>query len=181
IVDHLPDDTIVIGDGAESYHWLNEVIRQERAGSYITHGFLGAVGFGLGLALGAQVAQPKRRVLCLAGDGAIGFTIAEFDTYVRHGLPIVVLIMNNRSWAASQHFQEIVSGKEHVLGTRLGAARYHDVARAFGAQGVHVEQVGELAPAIENAFASGQPTCINVEIDLAPIPPEIELLMAPHN
>ena len=80
IVDNLPDDAIVIGDGAESYHWLNEVIRQDRAGSYITHGFLGAVGFGLGLALGAQVAQPKRRVLCLAGDGAIGFTIAEFDT-----------------------------------------------------------------------------------------------------
>ena len=100
---------------------------------------------------------------------------------VRHRLPIVVLIMNNRSWAASQHFQEIVSGKENVLGTRLGDARYHDVAKAFGAQGVHVKQVGELAPAIRNAFASGHPTCINVEIDLAPIPPEVELLMARHD
>jgi len=181
IVDHLPDDTIVIGDGAESYHWLNEVIRQERAGSYITHGFLGAVGFGLGLALGAQVAQPKRRVLCLAGDGAIGFTIAEFDTYVRHGLPIVVLIMNNRSWAASQHFQEIVSGRDHVLGTRLSDARYHDVAKAFGADGAHITRVEDLGPAIKAAFASNRPTCLNVEVDVAPIPPEIELLMARHN
>ena len=85
IADTLPEDTIVVGDGAESYHWLNEVIRQERAGSYITHGFLGAVGFGLGLALGAQVAHPERRVLCLAGDGAIGFTIAEFDTMCATG------------------------------------------------------------------------------------------------
>lgn len=181
IADSIPQDAIVVGDGAESYHWLNETIRQNRAGSYLTHGFLGAVGFGLGLALGAQVAHPDRRVLCLAGDGAIGFTIAEFDTMVRHRLPIVVLIMNNRSWAASQHFQEIVSGKENVLGTRLGDARYHDVAKAFGAQGMHVKQVGELAPALRSAFASGEPTCINVEIDLAPIPPEIELLMAPHN
>ena len=181
IVDNLPADTIVIGDGAESYHWMNEVIRQERAGSYITHGFLGAVGFGLGLALGAQVAHPKRRVLCLAGDGAIGFTIAEFDTYARHGLPIVVVIMNNRSWAASQHFQEIVSGRDHVLGTRLSDARYHDVAKAFGANGVHVTRLDDLGPAVQSAFASNRPTCINVEVDLAPIPPEIELLMARHN
>jgi acetolactate synthase-1/2/3 large subunit len=181
IADNLPQDAIVVGDGAESYHWLNETIRQARAGSYITHGFLGAVGFGLGLALGAQVADSNRPVLCLAGDGAIGFTIAEFDTMTRHGLPIVVLIMNNRSWAASQHFQEIVSGRDHVLGTRLGDARYHDVARAFGAEGVHVTRIEELAPAIQAAFASRKPTCINVEIDLAPIPPEIELLMARHN
>ena len=181
IADSLPPDTIVVGDGAESYHWLNEVIRQERAGNYITHGFLGAVGFGLGLSLGAQVAHPKRPVLCLVGDGAIGFTIAEFDTMTRHALPIVVVIMNNRSWAASQHFQEIVSGREHVLGTRLGDARYHDVAKAFGAAGVHVTKLEDLAPAIKAAFASGKPTCINVEIDVTPIPPEIELLMARHN
>jgi acetolactate synthase-1/2/3 large subunit len=181
IADSLPEGTIVVGDGAESYHWLNEVIRQTRAGSYITHGFLGAVGFGLGLALGAQVAHPDRRVLCLAGDGAIGFTIAEFDTMTRHGLPIVVVIMNNRSWAASQHFQEIVSGRDHVLGTRLGDARYHDVAKAFGADGTHVARIEDLAPAIKSAFANNKPTCINVEIDLAPIPPEIELLMARHN
>jgi acetolactate synthase-1/2/3 large subunit len=177
----LPPDTIVIGDGAESYHWFNEVVRQERAGSYITHGFLGAVGFGLGLSLGAQVAHPKRPVLCLVGDGAIGFTIAEFDTMARHKLPIVVVVMNNRSWAASQHFQEIVSGSEKVLGTRLGDARYHDVAKAFGANGLHITRLEDLGTAIKGAFASGKPTCINVEIDVSPIPPEIELLMARHN
>jgi acetolactate synthase-1/2/3 large subunit len=181
IADALPPDAIVIGDGAESYHWFNEVVRQEHAGSYITHGFLGAVGCGLGLSLGAQVAHPKRPVLCLAGDGAIGFTIAEFDTMVRHKLPIVVVVMNNRSWAASQHFQEIVSGSEKVLGTRLGDARYHDVARAFGANGLHITKVDDLRTAIKGAFSSGTPTCINVEIDVSPIPPEIELLMARHN
>jgi acetolactate synthase-1/2/3 large subunit len=89
--------------------------------------------------------------------------------------------MNNRSWAASQHFQEIVSGRERVLGTRLGEARYHDVAKAFGADGVHVTRAEELGPAITAAFASKRPTCINVEVDVAPIPPEIQLLMARHN
>jgi acetolactate synthase-1/2/3 large subunit len=180
LAENLPPDCTVVGDGAEAYHWLNEVIHQKRAGSYLTHGFLGAVGFGLGLALGAQVAQPKRPVLCLAGDGAIGFTIAEFDTMVKHGLPIVVLIMNNRSWGASQHFQEMVSGRDKVIGTRLGGAKYHDVAAAFGARGVHITGIASLGPAIREAFASGQPTCINVEVDVAPFPPELLLLMERH-
>jgi acetolactate synthase-1/2/3 large subunit len=179
IVDNLPEDTIVIGDGAESYHWLNEVIRQRQPGSYITHGFLGAVGFGLGLALGAQVAHPRRPVLCLAGDGAIGFTIAEFDTLARHHLPVVVVVMNNRSWAASQHFQEIVGNP--VRGTTLGEARYDQVAAAFGCQGCYVTDAAALGPAIRAAFASGQPTCINVAIDVAPMPPELALLASRHN
>jgi acetolactate synthase I/II/III large subunit len=181
VVDGIDDDTTVVADGAETYHWLNEVIRQNRPGSYITHGFLGAVGFGMGLALGAQTADLARRVLCLVGDGAFGFTMAELDTMVRHGLPIVVVIMNNRSWAASQHFQEIVSGTERVTGTRLSDARYHDVAKALGCHSQHVTQIEELRPAIKAAFASGKPACINVEIDLAPLPPELHLLMARHS
>jgi acetolactate synthase-1/2/3 large subunit len=176
----MPESTIVIGDGAEAYHWMNEVIRQNRPGSYITHGFLGAVGMGLGLSIGAQVANPDRPVLCLAGDGAIGFTIAEFDTMVRHQLPIVVVVMNNHSWAASQHFQEIVSGKTRLIGTELRDAKYHEVAAAFGCHAQRVAEVQDLAPAIKAAFASGKPSCINVAIDVAPLPPELHLLMARH-
>ena len=180
IVAAIDADTLVIDDGAEAYHWLNEVIRQERPGSYLTHGFLGVVGFGLGLAIGAQVAHPERPVLCLAGDGAVGFTIAEFDTLARHRLPVVVVVMNNRSWGASQHFQEIVSGANRLVGSELSDAKYHDVARAFGCRGEVVTDVAALEPAIRAAFASGQPTCINVEIDVKPIPPEVEMLMSRH-
>jgi acetolactate synthase-1/2/3 large subunit len=180
IVDNMPESTIVIGDGAEAYHWMNEVIRQNHPGSYITHGFLGAVGMGLGLSIGAQVANPDRPVLCLAGDGAIGFTIAEFDTMVRHQLPIVVAVMNNHSWAASQHFQEIVSGKTRLIGTELRDAKYHEVAAAFGCHAQRVAEIQDLAPAIKAAFASGKPSCINVAIDVVPLPPELHLLMARH-
>lgn len=180
IVDNLPERSIVIGDGAESYHWLNEVIRQEEGGSYITHGFLGSVGFGIGLAIGAQVAHPDRRVLLLAGDGAIGFTIAEFDTLVRHDLPVVAVVMNNRSWAASQHFQEMVSGSDRITATRLGGARYDRVAEGFGCLGGYVTKIDDLGPALNRAFTSGRPACINVEIDPEPIPPEVLLLVRRH-
>ena len=177
VVDALPEGAIVIGDGAESYHWLNEVIRQQEGGTYITHGFLGSVGFGLGLAIGTQAARPDRRVLLLAGDGAIGFTIAEFDTLIRHRLPVITVVMNNRSWAASQHFQEIVSGKERVTATRLGGARYDLVAAGFGCQGRHVTRIEELGPALREAFAGNEPYCINVEVDSEPLPPELSLLV----
>ena len=159
---------------------MNEVIRQNHPGSYITHGFLGAVGFGLGLAMGAQVARPNNQVLCLVGDGAIGFTIAEFDTMVRHKLPVVAVVMNNHSWAASQHFQEIVSGKNRLKSTQLRDANYHQVAEAFGCYGQRVTEIGDLGPAIKSAFASGKPACINVSIDLTPVPPEVHLLMSRH-
>ena len=181
LVDSIASNTTVVADGAETYHWLNEVIRQTQPGSYITHGFLGAVGFGMGLALGAQSADPQRRVLCLVGDGAFGFTMAELDTMARHRLPIVVMIMNNRSWAASQHFQEIVSGAERVTGTRLSDARYHDVAASLGCHAQHVARIEDLRPALKAAFDSGKPACLNVEVDLAPLPPELHLLMARHS
>ncbi|HXU19097.1 MAG TPA: thiamine pyrophosphate-binding protein [Verrucomicrobiae bacterium] len=180
IVDNIPENTIVVGDGAEAYHWMNEVIRQNSPGSYITHGFLGAVGMGLGLSIGVQVANPDRPVLCLVGDGAIGFTIAEFDTMMRHQLPIVVAVMNNHSWAASQHFQEIVSGKDRLTGTELRDAKYHEVAAAFGCHAQRVTELQELGPAIKAAFASGKPACVNVAIDVVPLPPELHLLMARH-
>ncbi|MGE5721145.1 MAG: thiamine pyrophosphate-binding protein [Sphingomonadales bacterium] len=177
IADTMPEGTVVVGDGAEAYHWLNEVIAQSEPGSYITHGFLGCVGMGLGLSLGAQAARPDRPVLCLAGDGAVGFTIAEFDTMARHKLPIVTVVMNNHSWAASQHFQELAVGPNRITRTRLGGARYDEVAAGFGCRGEHVRRIEELRPAIAAAFASGEPTCINVEVDVAPTPPELHLLM----
>lgn len=178
IAEHLPECAIVVGDGAEAYHWMNETIRQSEAGSYITHGFLGAVGFGLGLSIGAQAAFPARPVLCLAGDGAVGFTIAEFDTLARHRLPVVVVVMNNRSWAASQHFQELIGNP--VTGTRLADARYDQVAVALGCEGRHITRIEELGPALEQAFASRRPTCLNVEIDVTPMPPELALLASRH-
>ncbi|MGA8870397.1 MAG: thiamine pyrophosphate-binding protein [Candidatus Acidiferrales bacterium] len=177
IVGNIDENAIIVGDGAEAYHWMNEVIHQNHPGGYITHGFLGAVGFGLGLALGAQVAHPTRPVLCLVGDGAIGFTIAEFDTMVRHKLPIVAVVMNNHSWAASQHFQEIVSGPNRLIGTELRDANYHEVAAAFGCHAQRVTEIKDLGPAIKAAFASGKPACVNVSIDVVPTPPELHLLM----
>jgi acetolactate synthase-1/2/3 large subunit len=117
-------------------------------------------------------------VLLATGDGGVGFTIAEFDTMARHHLPIVVVVMNNRMWGATRHFQDIFSGPDHHIATELADTRYDLVAAAFGCRGHRVSEIGELRHAIQAAFASGEPTCINVAIEFAAMPPDAELLMS---
>ena len=171
-------EAIYLGDGAEAHHWAVEAMRQVAPGRFFTHGMLGATGCGAGLAIGVQVADPHRRVILITGDGAVGFNIAEFDTMVRHNLPIVTVVMNNRSWGATKRFQDIISGAGKNIAVALGDARYDEVAKGFGAHGEYVTEPGELALAMQRALDSGKPACVNVEIELADMPPESEALMS---
>ena len=175
VVDALPRDCILVSDGAESSHWLDEVVGQVAPRSFLPHGFFGCMGMGLGLAMGAKAAAPDRPVVCVSGDGSIGFAIAEFDTMVRHRLPSVVVVLNNRAWGSSVHFQERHSGPERVHGTRLAAARYDEVAAALGGRGVRVTEADAIGPAIRKALSSELPTCINVEVELSAAPPNMSV------
>ena len=169
---------ILVADGAESYHWLNDAVAQEHEGSYLTHGHFGLMGMGLGMAIGAQIAHPERRVILQVGDGAVGFNIAEFDTMARHKMPIVVIVINNHSWGASERFQQVVPMAQHIVGTQLGDADYAAVARGFGCDGMSITAAEELGPAITAALASGRPSCIDVRVDFAPPCPELGLMMS---
>jgi hypothetical protein len=95
-------------------------------------------------------------VVLVTGDGAFGFSIAEFDTMVRHKLPVVVVILNNRNWGAVRHYQEVFSGPNRVTGTQLDNGDYHDTAASLGAFGRYVEDEKEIVPAIRAAIASGK-------------------------
>ena len=163
-------DAIVVGDGAYTKHWLDDAISTvcRRPGSYFTHGFLGVMGMGLGLAIGARVANPDRPVVCITGDGAVGFTLAELDTMVRNDIPVVIVVNNNRSFFRLDGFARRADGTMPTIGTDLGAVRYADVAVAFGGFGRTVEREEELAPAIREALASGLPAVIDVPVAKTP-------------
>jgi acetolactate synthase-1/2/3 large subunit len=177
IATQINSDTIVVADGALSYLWLSEVISAAQPRAFLCHGYLGSMGVGTGIALGAQVAARGGRVLLVTGDGSIGYSLGEFDTMVRAGLPIVVVVMNNRSWGATLHFQRMVGGPDRVTNTYLENGNYEDVAKALGARGVSVTKESEIAPAISVAFDSGVATCINVRVGLDAVPPEEMILM----
>jgi acetolactate synthase-1/2/3 large subunit len=173
----ITPDTIVCADGALTYLWLSEAISAAQPAAFLCHGTFGSMGIGMGIATGAQVASPGKRVILVTGDGSVGYALGEFDTMVRHKLPIVVIVMNNRSWGATLHFQQYVTGPDRVTNTKLENGAYDEVAKALGARGHYITAADAIQPAIEAAFASGVPSCLNVRIALDAVPPEEMILM----
>jgi acetolactate synthase-1/2/3 large subunit len=163
-------DAVLVADGAFTKHWLEDAVRRKRPGCYFSHGSFGAMGIGFGLAIGIKAARPNEPVVCVTGDGAAGFTVAELDTMVRQKMPIVVVVMNNHSWGAVDPAQH-PEGSNRPAGIRLGQARYDEVAKAFGGRGRHVTTLAELRSAIEEALDIGLPTCINIEVGMGGLPP----------
>ena len=160
----------LVADGAFTKHWLEDAVRRKLPGRYFSHGSFGAMGIGFGLAIGIKAARPDEPVLCVTGDGAAGFTIAELDTMVRHKLPIVVVVLNNHNWGAIDPTQH-PAGSDRPAGIRLGQARYDEVARAFGGRGAQVTTLAELKAAIAKALNAGVPTCITMDVGMGALPP----------
>lgn len=157
------DDVLVISDGGDTSGWC-EIGLSDLAGepgSYASVGYLGNLGMHQGWAIATQLAFPDKRVVCVTGDGSVGFQIMEFDSYVRHGLPIVTVVLNNACWGMSISGQHAMwKGKD--LNVRLAATRYDLIADACGGHGELVTDPAELEPAYRRALASGKPACVNV-------------------
>jgi acetolactate synthase I/II/III large subunit len=160
----LDRDAVVIGDGGDFVSFAGRVIETYEPGCWMDPGPYGCLGSGPGYALAAKVAHPDRQVCLLLGDGAFGFAGLEFDTFVRHGLPIVGVMGNNGIWALEKHPMEFLYGYS-VAAELQPACRYDEVVRALGGHGELVERPDELRPALERAFASGKPALVNVLTD----------------
>jgi acetolactate synthase-1/2/3 large subunit len=157
-------DTIVIGDGGDFVSYAGRVIETYEPGCWMDPGPYGCLGSGPGYAIAAAVARPDRRTLLLMGDGAFGFSGLEFDTMVRHGLPVVAVMGNNGIWALEKHPMEFLYGYS-VAADLQPELRYDKVVEDLGGHGELVRTPGELGPALERAFASGKPALVNVLTD----------------
>jgi acetolactate synthase-1/2/3 large subunit len=160
----LDRDAIVIGDGGDFVSFAGRVIETYQPGCWMDPGPYGCLGSGPGYALAAKVAHPDRQVCLLLGDGAFGFAGMEFDSFVRHGLPIVGVMGNNGIWALEKHPMEFLYGYSVAAELQPGC-RYDEVVRALGGHGELVERPDQLRPALERAFASGKPALVNVLTD----------------
>jgi acetolactate synthase-1/2/3 large subunit len=174
----VADDGALVVDGGETYVWGQLALSARRPGRFLGHGYLGCLGTGLPFGLAAKLALPEERVLVLTGDGSVGLNFSEFDTAVRHNLPIVVVINNDQAWGMCKHEQVVRLGKDRVVATELGATRYEKAAEAFGVHAEFVEDGSEIIRAIERAFASGRPACVNVMTDPDVISPLIQAAAA---
>lgn len=167
----LPEGCIVTADGGETASWMDMVAEVHDGGSWMSHGYLGCLGTGMPFAIAAKVAHPDRPVLCIVGDGSVGLNFSEFDTMVRHQLAIVVVVNNDQIWGMSAHGQDLIYGEGKRVVTELGATRYDLAAAGFGVHAEHVVEPRDLPAALERAFASGKPACVNVMSDPSVIAP----------
>ena len=157
-------DTVVIGDGGDFVSFAGRMIDTYEPGCWMDPGPYGCLGAGPGAALAAKIAHPDRQVCLLLGDGAFGFAGMEFDTFVRHGIPVVGVMGNNGIWALEKHPMEFLYGYSVAADLQPGL-RYDEVVRTLGGHGELVERPEELRPALERAFSSGKPALVNVLTD----------------
>ena len=160
----LDRDAIVVIDAGDFGSYAGRVIDSYLPGCWLDSGPFGCLGSGPGYALAAKLALPDRQVVLLQGDGAFGFSGMEWDTLVRHNVPVVSVIGNNGIWGLEKHPMEALYGYSVVAELRPGT-RYDEVVRALGGHGELVSAPAELRPALERAFASGAPAVVNVLTD----------------
>jgi acetolactate synthase-1/2/3 large subunit len=159
-LDRNPGATLVC-DGGEIGQWAQSLLS---APQRIINGVAGSIGAGVPFAIAARAADPAAPAIAVMGDGAFGFHLTEFDTAVRYGLPMVVIVGNDATWNAEYQIQLRTYGADRVHGCELLPTRYDQVVQALGGHGEFVERASDLAPALERALASGKPACVNVMI-----------------
>jgi len=169
-----PEDSLVF-DGGDFCHFgraFHQAFLPRRWWYVPTLGMLGSA---LPTGLAAKLVYPDARVVVLTGDGAFGFNAMEFDTAVRHNLPVVAVLGNDAAWGIDRQIQLGLYGRP--VATDLLGTRYDQVVQGLGGHGEFVERPEELVPALERAFASGKPALVNVAVQRA-ISPRAEAAIA---
>ena len=162
--DALDRDAYVIGDGGDIVSYGARVINAWEPGHWLDAGPMGTLGAGTGFAIATKLARPDKQVAVLFGDGAFGLNGMDFESMVRHNLPIVGVIGNDGQWAQIKHPQQAMLGHSTAADLTPGI-RYDRMVEALGGHGELVTQPDQIRPAIERAFASGKPACVNVITD----------------
>jgi acetolactate synthase-1/2/3 large subunit len=158
----LPRDTHYSWDGGDFAHWGRATIPANVNGGWLRLGPLGTIGAALPNAVALKLAHPEEPVVMITGDGALGFYIAELDTLVRHGLPVVIVVGNDGGWGLERELQS-AAGRETVA-CELLRTRYDVVMQGFGGGGETIDRLEQVGGAVGRALASGRPYLINVNV-----------------
>ena len=160
------DNAIFVADGGDFVATASYVLRPRGPLTWLDPGAFGTLGVGAGFALGAATTKPGSEVWIVFGDGACGYGLVEFDTFVRHGIPVIAVVGNDAGW--TQIAREQVKMLKDDVATVLARSHYHEVVRGFGAEGLLVQHMHELRPALQQARAlarQGKPVLVNVWLD----------------
>lgn len=163
VADFFADDSIVCADGGDIVSTTAKWLQTSRPGALLDPGPFGCLGVGAPFAVGAKVVEPDTRVGIVFGDGAFGFNGMEYDTLIRHGLPVVGVVGNDGAWNNIKAVHRMLY-PDRMVGADLGVRPYEKMVEALGGYGEFVDRPSEIQPALERAHASGVPALVNVQI-----------------
>ncbi len=155
-------DSIIVADGGDFVGTASYILRPPGPLSWLDPGAFGTLGVGAGFALGAKLVFPEKTVWLILGDGAAGYSMTEFDTFARHGLPVIAVVGNDGAW--SQIAREQVDMLGDDVGTVLGHTAYDRVAAGFGSAGFLLDNPAQTTATLQSAkeaAANGQAVLIN--------------------
>jgi len=161
----LPDSSVLVADGGDFVATASYILRPRGPLSWLDPGVFGTLGVGAGFALGARLVRPEAETWILYGDGSVGYSLAEFDTFVRHKIPVIGLVGNDASWAQIARDQVEILGD--AIGTELRRSDYHTAAAGLGAVGLELRQPEHIDRVFAEARAaakSGLPVLINAHL-----------------
>ena len=158
----LDRDTIIVLDGGDYVQWGRSYLKARLPGHFLRLGPLSHLGAGIPYGMAAKLAHPEKQVLVFIGDGAFGFYPMEFDTCIRHNLPMTVVLGNDATWGIDKTFQ--LAYFNRAVATDLRSVRYDKVVESIGGYAELVEIPAEVGPAVRRALASGQPSLVNVVV-----------------
>jgi len=162
----LAEDSIVVADGGDFVGTASYIVRPKGPLRWLDPGAFGTLGVGAGFALGAAVSRPGSEVWVLFGDGSFGYSMAEFDTFVRHQVPVIAVVGNDGCW--SQIAREQVKLLNDDVAVMLRRSDYHRVVAGFGASGLvihHDEEITDVLSQARDIARGGHPVLVNALID----------------
>ncbi|MBI2967683.1 MAG: thiamine pyrophosphate-binding protein [Bacteroidetes bacterium] len=163
----LDDKSILVADGGDFVATGSYTLNPRRPLSWIDPGVFGTLGVGAGFALGAKLCFPESEVWIIYGDGSCAYSIAEFDTFVRHNIPVIALVGNDACWA--QIARDQIEILKSDVGCMLKHSDYDVVAKGYGGNGVRVENISDFQEAVKQArevTKTGTPFLINAIIGI---------------
>lgn len=163
IRDLMPRDAILASEGANTMDIGRAVIPNFNPRSRLDAGTFGTMGVGLGFAIAAAVTNPNKKVICLEGDAAFGFSGMEVETACRYQLPITFIILNNNGIGAGP--TEFDRSRPLPPNAYTPRARYDQMIEAFGGKGYFIENSADLVPALKEAINSNKTCVVNVMLD----------------
>ncbi|HYM12828.1 MAG TPA: biosynthetic-type acetolactate synthase large subunit [Bryobacterales bacterium] len=157
-------EAIVCADVGQHQMWAAQYVRFHRPRLWLNSGGLGAMGFGLPAAIGAQMGNPDKLVIALLGDGGFQMSIPELSTIVSYGLPIKIVIMNNGYLGMVRQWQELFYNRRYCAVEMDAFPDCEKLAAAFGMKGRTVEKPDHLPAALKEAVEDPGPYLLNVKV-----------------